>query len=442
MSFTSVSARTADDRSGVDRSRWADVGLAVAARAISASGDFVAATALLLTLQARGAGGYAVAALLLAAAVPPVLLAHWTGRLADRIDSRLLLVATGLAQAVICAAMAFTSGTAVLIGLVTLLSCGYAVTQPTLAALLPVMVRRADVVRAGALGQTATAVGTLVAPAVAGVLTGAFGLRAPLFVDAASYLALVVAGVLIRTRRGGATPAGPAATGVPARPAPAWRLRTDPLLSRMVVMSAAVVAAVSAINVADVFLVRGVLHSTATVYGLLTAVWTGSTILGGWLLSRRNGGDASISVAMLGAFGVTSAAVLAMAAAPGLIWLVPVFLVGGAGNGVLNVAAGALVARRTPAPVRGRAFATFGAVINASNAIGFMLGGVLLGVLSVRQTVSVAGVFGLLVTAAFAVPMLKAAARERASADERDLDAAPTSGAAVAAPVEPALTTT
>ena len=429
MSFTSAPG-SAQDRSEVDRSRWSDVRLAVAARAVSACGDFLAATALLLTLQARGAGGYAVAALLLAAAVPPVLLARWTGRLADRVDSRLLLVATGLVQAAICTAMAFTSGTALLIGLAALLSCGYAVTQPTLAALLPAMVRQADVVRAGALGQTATAVGSLIAPALAGVLVGTFGLRTPLLLDAASYVAIVVAGMLIRTRRGGTAtaPAGPVA-----QPAPAWRLRADPLLFTMVVTTAAVVAAVCAVNVADVYLVRGVLHSSATAYGLLTAVWTGATMLGGAALGRRNGGDASLSVAMLGAFAVTSAAVLAMAAAPGLIWLVPMFLVGGAGNGVLNVAAGALVARRTPAPVRGRAFATFGAVVNASNAVGFVLGGVLLGALSIRLTVGAAGLFGLLVTAAFAVPMLKAAARERAIA---------TGAAEVAAPAEPVLSAT
>jgi MFS family permease len=411
MSFTSA----LPDLPELDRSRWSDVGLSVAARAISACGDFLAATALLLTLQTRGAGGYAVAALLLAAALPPVVLARWTGRLADRVDSRLLLVTTGLAQAAICTAMAFTGGIAVLIGLVAVLSCGYAVTQPTLGALLPVMVRRADLVRAGALGQTATAVGTLVAPAVAGALTGAFGLRVPLFVDAASYLAIVVAGVLIRTRRGGGAieAAGPVRG---AASAPDWRLRADPLLFTMLLTSAAVVAAVCAVNVTDVFLVRAVLHSSATMYGLVSAVWTGSTVLGGWLLARRDNSDASIGVAMLGAFALTCGAVLAAAAVPSLLWLVPVFAVGGIGNGVLNVAAAALLSRRTPAHARGRAFATFGAVINAANAVGFVLGGVLLGLLSVRLTVAVTGLFGLLVTAAFAVPMLKAAARERASA--------------------------
>ena len=422
MSFTT--ARQGGPDAGP--SRWSDVGLAVAARAVSACGDFLAATALLLTLQSRGAGGYAVAALLLSAAVPPVVLVRWTGRLADRVDSRLLLVATGLAQAAICAAMAFTTGTGVLIALATLLSCGYAVTQPVLGALLPAMVRREDLVKVGALGQTATSTGMLLAPALAGVLTGAFGLRVPLFVDAASYLALAVAAVLIRTRRRGARTAAAdraAALAGRAEPAPAWRLRADPLLFTMIVMAGSAVAAVSAVNVADVFLVRGVLHSTTTMYGLFTAVWTGAAMIGGWLLARRDRGDAGISVAMLGALGLACAAVLAMGLAPSLGWLVPIFLLGGLANGVLNVAGGALLSRRTPPESRGRAFARFGAVINGASALGFLLGGVLLDVLPVRATVAAAGMFGLVVTGAAAVPMLRAAARERAAAAPPQLDA-------------------
>jgi MFS family permease len=416
MSFTY--ARAADhDGPEAGPSHWTDVGFAVAARAVSTCGDLLAAIALLLTLQAHGAGGYAVAALLLAAAVPPVLLARWTGRLADRVDSRLLLVATGLAQAAICAAMAFTTGTVALVGLVALLSCGYAVTQPTLGALLPAMVRRADLARVGALGQTATSVGLLAAPALAGVLTGEFGLRVPLFVDAASYLAIVAAGVLIRTRRGGVGVTAGSAPA-PSGPAPAWRLRADPLLFTMIVMAGAVIAAVSAINVAEVFLVRGVLHATTTTYGLLSAVWMGTLMIGGWLLTRRDRGDAGISVAMLGALAVTCMAVLGMAVAPGVAWLVPLSAVGGTSNGVENVAAGVLLSRRTPAAVRGRAFARFGAVASGTNALGLILGGVLLGLLPVRATVAVAGLFGLVVTASFAVPMLRAAARERATTAE------------------------
>src|SRR3954471_2604068 len=93
----------------VDGDRWSDVYLSATARAVSNCGDLLAATALVLALQARGAGGYAVAAVLLAAAVPPVLLAPLTARLVDRVDSRRLLVSVGLGQVAVCTALALVT---------------------------------------------------------------------------------------------------------------------------------------------------------------------------------------------------------------------------------------------------------------------------------------------------------------------------------------------
>ncbi len=179
--------------------------LASGARAVSSCGDFLAATALVLVLQQRGAGGFAVAAVLIAAAAPPVLLARWTGRLADRADSRFLLVVTGLAQAAVCVALGFVSRPAQIIALVAVLGAGLAVTQPCLSALMPSMVPADDLPRAMALSQTAGSLGMMLAPALGGLLMGRFGLRVPLFADAGSYLAIAAAGRLIRTRRGSAS---------------------------------------------------------------------------------------------------------------------------------------------------------------------------------------------------------------------------------------------
>jgi MFS family permease len=215
MSFTSVRRVTAraggtlPGPTGAGRGRtrrpgrgWGDVYLASGARAVSSCGDFLAATALVLELQQRGAGGFAVAAVLIAAAAPPVLLVRWTGRLADRADSRLLLVATGLAQAAVCVALAFVSRPAEIIALVAVLAAGLAVTQPCLSALLPSMVPADDLPKAMALSQTAGSLGMMLAPALGGLLMGRFGLRVPLLADAGSYLAIAAAGRLIRTRRG------------------------------------------------------------------------------------------------------------------------------------------------------------------------------------------------------------------------------------------------
>ena len=425
-------------RSGRVASGWADVYLASGARAVSSCGDFLAATALMLGLQQRGAGGFAVAAVLIAAAAPPVLLVRWTGRLADRADSRLLLVATGLAQAAVCLMLAFVSGPVAVIALVAVLAAGLAVTQPCLSALLPSMIRSEDLPRAMALSQTAGSVGMMLAPALGGLLMGRFGLRVPLLADAGSYLAIAAAGRLIRTRRGatprGATPRPHRATAdrvdvASVRSEPhqchidaadggsagrsGWTVRRDPLVRSAVLLVGAVVAAASLVNVAEVFFVRNTLHSTAGMYGLMESVWISASVAGGWWVARRRPSDAGLAVLLLGSLGLTCLGVALMASVPAVGWLAPVSVLGGLGNGGVNVAAGTLLGRRAPAALRGRAFAVFGAVVNGATVAGFLLAGVLLAVAPVRVTIAAAGLGGLAATAAFALPVLRATARER-----------------------------
>src|SRR5205085_1545689 len=195
-----------------------------------------------------------------------------TGRLADWVDSRRLLFSVSLAEAALCTALAFVGQTAVLVALVALLGCGLAVVNPTINALIPEMVSKERLAKATAVGQTATSIGMLIAPALGGLLVGRFGLRTPLLVDAASYLAIMGAALAIRTRRGRAAAPLPAGAAAPI----GWSMRRDPLLRSITIVVAAVVTGVSAVNVADVFFVRGVLHGSPTVYGLLGAVWTGA----------------------------------------------------------------------------------------------------------------------------------------------------------------------
>lgn len=402
MSFTPVA------------SRWSDVWLVTAARGISSCGDFLAASALTLALQSAGAGGLAVSGLLMAATLPLVVLAPLTGRLADRVDSRTLLVVAGLAQSGVSLALAYTGHPALVIVLVGLLAAGLAVTQPVLAALVPAMVRSEDLPRASALHQTAGTLGALAGPALAGVLVGSFGTRIPLLVDAASYLVLVAAGLLIRTRRGGARPA-PAAGGTPAL---AWRLRRDPLLLATVTGVAGVIAAVGAINVVEVFFIRETLGSSTTMYGLVTGSWTLGVLVGAWIFARtvaRFRQDGALARAGLAMLGGCCLMVLAAAAVPTALLIVPIFLVGGAFNGGNNVFGNVLMARRVPETARGRAFAIYGGAVQGAAMVGYLTGGLLLELLDPRPLVAAAGLAGLVAVAVLLVPLSRAARAERAA---------------------------
>ncbi|GAA3347528.1 hypothetical protein GCM10020358_62660 [Amorphoplanes nipponensis] len=390
-----------------DRSRWGDVYLAAGARGVSACGDFLAATALALALQQAGAGGTAVSGLLLAAALPLAVLAPVTGRIADRVDSRKLLIVAGLGQAAVCVALAFAERPALIIALVAVLAGGLAVTQPTLAALLPAMVRRDDLAKASGINQTAGLIGMLIAPALAGVLVGQFGARVPLLLDAGTYLSLVVAGLLIRTRRSSAGRPAAAATV-------SWRLRDDRLVAVMVGAIAAVVAGVGAINVIEVFFIRQTLGASTTVFGLVSAAWTAGMLAGAVLFGRLGrrwthaGRLVRISLLLAGA---TCAVVLAGAGVWHALLLVPLWFAGGVGNGGINVFTSVVMAERVPAAARGRAFAAMGAAIQGAGMVGYLIGGPLVDHFAPRPLVAAAGLAGLAAVAA-CLPVVWRAGRE------------------------------
>ena len=386
-------------------SHWSDVAVAAGARAISSCGDYLAATTLVLAFQQSGAGGTAVSGLLLAASVPAALLAPVAGRIADRVDSRTVLVVAGVAQAGVCTALAFAGSPVLIIALVALLAAGLAITGPTLFALLPDMVAPRDLPRASGINQTAGLLGLLVAPALAGVLVGQFGVRVPLLLDAVSYLALVVAGLLIRTRRRG-RPAGPADR-------PAWRLRDDRLVATMVIAVAAVVAGVGAINVIEVFFVRETLHASPTVFGFVSAAWTVGMVAGSLLFGRLPAGERDpgrlVRLSLL-LMGLVCAMVTAGAGVWTVLILVPLWVVAGSGNGGLNVCTSVVIAHRVPGEARGRAYAVMGSAVQGAAMIGFLIGGPLVDRFEPRVLVFGAGVAGL-VAVLGCVPAVRRAMR-------------------------------
>lgn len=387
---------------------WRDVRIVAAATAVSYTGTFLGATALVLTLQDAGASGWAVAGLLLASLVPPILLAPVAGRLVDRVSSRTLLVAVGAGQMVTGAALAFATHPAAVVGLMALLAAGLAITSPTLQALLPDIVGRENLGRASATVQSATMLGLLGGPAVAGLLVGQYGTRVPLLINAATYSAIVVAGMALRTvRRGAPTTAGGAPVEA-TRGGGAGVVRRDPLLLVFTALLAGGIGVLTADNVAGVYLVRGTFGASTTTYGLLESTWSVAMLVGAWLLGRKVVSDRGLLLVTAGFVALASVIELFIAAAPVVWWLFPAYLVGGLGNGLSNTARGVLVGRRAPAALRGRVLAFLSAVFNGAVMCGYLLGGALIEAFSPRTAYAVAGGLGLVVAAAFAAPTYRA----------------------------------
>jgi Arabinose efflux permease len=416
------------------QSRWADVAVISAAQFVGALSTLLVMTTQILVFQGRGAAGVEVAALVICESLPMVVLGKPIGRLVDRVDSRVLLVAAGSVQALACLVLAQAVSLPTVLATVLGFSMASAVTLPTRQALLPVMVHRDDLPRASAIGQTAGSLGLMSGPALAGLLVGTIGPQSTVRVAAVGFLITVAAAAAVRTRRGGR--AVPAAEGGRAAETPArasdggWSLRQDALLRACVWSVAAVIGSVAVVNVVLVFFVMGTLGSSPQAYGVIDGMWMVGVLLGSWLCGlavRPRTADAALGRSVVFAVGLVCLAVIATGTAQSPWWVVPCFLAGGVGNGSVQVLQSTLIGRRVPQAALGRASTALTVRVQGAMLLGFVAGGLLLAVAPPRWIVLGCGVLGLLIALAL-LPLVVRAGTAATAATDRPETADRTAG--------------
>jgi hypothetical protein len=124
---------------------------------------------------------------------------------------------------------------------------------------------------------------------------------------------------------------------------------------------------------------------------------------GGQLACGRIRTDAERAGAVTGGAALMSLGMLGFGAAPAVSLLVPLSLLTGAGNGLVNVCVATLVTTRTAERMRGRVAAALGAVLNTASVASLAAGGALAAVLDPRQVYLLAGGLGAAVTAVLVV---------------------------------------
>ena len=377
---------------------------AILAKAISFFGDQVAAVALILRLQAEGAGAGAVAALLMADLVPIALLAGPAGRLADRYGSRPLLLSSGAAQAVVCGALVFVSGTPATLALVAVLGIGQAVNGATWSALLPSLVPPAELARATGRAQAANTLGLVAAPAVAGLLTAAAGPRPAIALDAVTFVAVALAGWWLPNRRVAAAP-GPVTGG--------WRIvAREPVLRAAVLGLGGLIVLAAMVNVVEVFLVRETLGAGPFWYGAAGAAYAAG-VFAGALAGGRLAGDRALARGLVGAAALVGAGLAGMGLSPSVVVLAVVSVGTGAANGVVNVCSSALIFGRAVPAERGRVAGVVGGVASAAQLVAYTAGGALSTALDPRAIFVLSGGLGVLAALPLARSLPRALARPR-----------------------------
>ena len=386
-----------------------DLIVALVGRTVSTFGDGVALVALTLRLQADGAHPWEVALLLGGGVVPQLLLARPIGRLADTHDSRRLLVAGGLAEVATTIPLIFLHSVVAILPLVAVLGAATSLTAATWSALIPRVVGEDHLAEAISAQQSLSVLALVGAPAVGGLLAGAFGTGVPVALDVATYVVVTVAAVLVRTRR---VPERAQAADGPSRLRSGFAiLRADSVLAPLLAGVALVVLLVGMVDVVLVYLVRETLHAGGVWYGVTEASWMAGMVAGSLGAARVRTERGRIRATVIGA-AVACAGVAGFAVAPKVGILVPLSIFGGVGNGYAGACLSTLLLSRTPDEARGRVSAAANAVFGGAQGASLMLGGLVAIVLSPRAIYAVAGLLGLSAAGALAVAGARGFERE------------------------------
>lgn len=322
-----------------------------------------------------------------ATALPIFFLALPAGALADIVDRRRLLIGTQvwmLTCALLLALLTlFDSVSAyALLAITFAMGCGAAMMTPAWAASVPELVPREELPPAVALSSMGTNVARAVGPALAGVLVTAAGPAAAFFLNAASFLGIIV--VLARWQRVPRSGTLPTERMFGAMRAGVRYVREAPAL-QSVMVRATVFFAFATATWALLPLVAKGSGGGAQTYGVLLGGIGVGAVCGAFVLPRLRA-KCSRDVLVRAATVIYAAAMCALALGGTLLVMIPAMLVTGAAW--ITVLSSLHVSAQTsvPAWVRARALSIY-LVTFAAGTTG---GAVLWGAVAERTSVPVA----------------------------------------------------
>jgi MFS family permease len=320
------------------------------------------------------------------------VLAGQAGLIADRVESRRLLVWASLAAAAACCGLAAVDGLGPILALTVLLGCANAVSHPAEFALVPVVAGEERLAAANGHVEAARYVGFALGPVLGGVLAAGAGTSLAMLVNAGAFVVLASGAAAIRARRAG--PPDSAVATERARDGIAF-LVSDPALSLVMAVAAVSLLFMTASWTAEVPFAMDVLRVGELGYGAIIGVWTVGMAIGALGVGRRMPAAALVGGALVAV--VVQGAGLALPT----LWLVlplalGAALVGGLGHGAKNVLIRTLIHERVPAHLRGRAYAAYNGVRNAAELAALTGGGLLVAAIGPRATLLLAGLLPVL----------------------------------------------
>ncbi|MFM2184457.1 MAG: hypothetical protein RIS55_105 [Actinomycetota bacterium] len=364
-------------------------------------------------------GAEGVSLLLLAMAVPTIVLSPVAGYLADRYSTRTVVIP-------LLIVMGFSSGSLALpdmptwyapIALAITAACGTPV-GPAFQAALATIAKPEDLPRVQGLMQTSASLGTLAAPGLGGILTETTGYFWPFIIDMGTFWLLAVGFALIDINRKGQ------------KPEPGEKLSAlegirfsmgDPLIRAIIILLTVLVLALGAINVGEVFLVMDELGATKLIYGFVAMLFAAGAIVGALVTAAIKVEGKYHGRLLVIAVGVLTSTVIAFSFTTHWWQAMVLSFIAGLCNAGLNAYAIGIVMAKAPQAARGRVMAAVSAIITTGSVASTAASGQLIAEFEVRPVLLVGGILAAIVFVLLSPAVLRAG-REHRTAESQESD--------------------
>lgn len=331
---------------------------------------------------------------------PTLVLSMWGGVLADRYDKRRILIATQCVAAVLGLILGLldVSGRVELwhVGLLALLlGCSSAIDAPVRQSFTIEMVGRESLPNAIALNSMTFNSARVIGPAVAGVLIAAVGTGWAFLINSASFLAVLIGLLLMRTADLHPAPQAPREKGQVRAGIRYVFSRPDLRLTLLIVVAASGFGAQFPLSLS--VLTRNGFGGGADAYGLLTTILACGTLLGAALAARRSRvPNLGLLTGSAIAFGI---ALVVVGIVPGYLWVAAALVPAGVLSMTVNTSAMGIMQACVPAEMRGRVMGLYTMFFLGSTPLGSMILGYLANAVDPRAPLWFGGAITILVGA-------------------------------------------
>jgi MFS family permease len=350
-------------------------------------GDAVSMVALVvlvvqITGSASAVGGALVARLL------PTIASPLAGVLADRVDRRIVLVASDLARAVLVLGLVFARDLATIYVLVFLMGLARTVFNPTVRAAFPSVVGGGDLTRANALISGTFSVSETAGPALGGLLVATVSVDAAFVLDAVTYL---ISAVLLSLTPLARPQREEDSAGFGEDLKAGFTYLAGARVPLAIVLGAFLTVLTINITIpAEVFLARETFKAGNAGYGLLVGLYGGGMVLGSALMAAVGDRVRLLPFYFVGVFA-SALALVGVGLSPAFVFALGALVVAGVANGTENVTTDTILQKSVPDAFLGRVFSVRFLGFSIGEVFAYGMGGAIVDASGARFTYLLAG---------------------------------------------------